>query len=134
MNDSHSDKNFSSSEPTHWWGRIDLLWWLFVPLCVLWYALLLPMGPNDLWYHARAGREIVALGHIPSVNTFSDSPPWVTPQTPYFFQSWLSDWLLFQILQWWSFVRRHHSARAFAGRDLDDFAVRQPAAHSAHRA
>ena len=72
-----------------------------MPLCVLWYALLLPMGPNDLWYHARAGREIAALGHIPGVNTFSDSPPWVTPQTPYFFQSWLSDWLLFQILQKW---------------------------------
>ncbi len=109
MNDSHFDKKdrAASSQPTaaqteiHWWGRIDLLWWLFVPLCVVWYALLLPMGPNDLWYHARAGREIVALGHIPNINTFSDSPPWVTPQTPYFFQSWLSDWLLFQILRAW---------------------------------
>ena len=106
MNDSalnkNSPKTSPASSPIHWWGRIDLLWWLFVPLCVLWYALLLPMGPNDLWYHARAGREIAALGHLPSVNTFSDSPPWVTPQTPYFFQSWLSDWLLFQILQEWS--------------------------------
>ena len=105
MNDSQSKNATSvetSPEPTlRWWGRIDLLWWLFVPLCVLWYALLLSMGPNDLWYHARAGREIVALGHIPSVNTFSNSPPWVTPQTPYFFQSWLSDWLFFRLLQNW---------------------------------
>jgi hypothetical protein len=74
-----------------WWGRIDLLWWLFVPLCVTLYTLLLPMGPNDLWYHARAGREIVESGVIPRANLFSDSPPWVSPQTPYHFQSWLSE-------------------------------------------
>lgn len=82
-----------------WWGHISLLWLMFVPLCVALYTLLLPIGPNDFWYHARAGMEIAQTGRIPTVNGFSSSPPYVSPQTPYHFQSWISEWLIYRTLE-----------------------------------
>ena len=82
-----------------WWGHISLLWLLFVPLCVAIYTLLLPIGPNDFWYHARAGMQIAQTGQIPTVNGFSSSPPHVSPQTPYHFQSWISEWLIYRTLE-----------------------------------
>lgn len=84
---------------TPWWGHISLLWLLFVPLCVAIYTLLLPIGPNDFWYHARAGMEIAQTGQIPTINGFSSSPPHVWPQTPYHFQSWISEWLMYRTLE-----------------------------------
>ena len=82
-----------------WWGRIGLLWLLFVPLCVAIQTLLLPIGPNDFWYHARAGRFIVENGLVPTHNLFTDSPPWVSPQTPFHFQSWIAEAAMFLLLR-----------------------------------
>jgi hypothetical protein len=79
-----------------WWARISTLWLLLVPVCTALYTLLLPIGPNDFWYHARAGAEIVASGKIPKEALFSAS---VSPHTPYFYQSWLAEIALFQTLQ-----------------------------------
>lgn len=82
-----------------WWGRIGLLWGLFVPLCVAAQTLLLPIGPNDFWYHARAGRFIVEHSSIPTRNLFTQSPPWVSPDTPFHFQSWISEAGFFVLLR-----------------------------------
>ena len=95
-----SQKSASKREAgVAWWGRIGLLWLLFVPLCVAIQTLLLPIGPNDFWYHARAGRFIVENGIVPTRNLFSDSPPWVSPQTPFHYQSWISEAALFGLLR-----------------------------------
>ena len=70
----------SSSEPSlipvsiPWWGRISTLWLLFVPLCITIYSLMLPLGPNDFWYHARAGRVIAETGRIPRGITIEIDP------------------------------------------------------------
>jgi hypothetical protein len=82
-----------------WWGRIGLLWLLVVPLCVAIQAMLLPIGPNDFWYHARAGRFIVEHGFIPRENLFSESAPWVSRATPFYYQSWIAEIALFVLLR-----------------------------------
>lgn len=72
------------------WGRMESLWLFMAPLCALLFALCLPLAPNDLWYHVRAG-EFVARGGIPIQNGMSLAVPLTTP---YYYQSWLAElWL-----------------------------------------
>jgi len=85
-----------ASAPVAWWGTIDTLWLLTAPLCTLLYSLLLPIAPNDFWYHVRSGWYISTHGGIPSQNLFS----WGVPaQTPYLYQSWIAEWLLYVTLR-----------------------------------
>lgn len=79
-----------------WWGRISLLWLMFVPLCVVIYSLLLPISPNDFWYHARAGSITATTGHIPTQNLFSTG---VLLDKPYFNQGWLAHWAFYKVLE-----------------------------------
>ena len=79
-----------------WWGRISLLWLMFVPLCVVIYSLCLPISPNDFWYHARAGSITATTGHIPTQNLFSTGVPL---DTPYFNQGWLAHFAFYKILE-----------------------------------
>jgi hypothetical protein len=74
---------------------MSTLWLLLVPLCCALYTLLLPIAPNDFWYNARAGAEIAA-GRYPTTALWTTS---VTSNTPYFYQSWIAQWLLFKTLQ-----------------------------------
>ncbi|HEY0076912.1 MAG TPA: hypothetical protein VGB77_22700 [Abditibacteriaceae bacterium] len=78
-----------------WWGRISLLWLMFMPLCVAIYSLCLPISPNDFWYHARAGSVTATTGHIPTQNLFSTGVPL---DTPYFNQGWIAHWAFYKIL------------------------------------
>jgi hypothetical protein len=82
--------------PCPLWGRMSTLWLLLVPCCVAVYSLLLPIAPNDFWYHLRAGAEICATGRIPATALFSSA---ATPGTPYFYQSWIAEVILFQVLK-----------------------------------
>jgi hypothetical protein len=79
-----------------WWGRISLLWLMFMPLCVAIYSLCLPISPNDFWYHARAGSITATTGHIPTQNLFSTGVPL---DTPYFNQGWIAHWAFYKILE-----------------------------------
>lgn len=78
------------------WGRIETLWLLMAPLCALLYALCLPLAPNDLWYHVRAG-ELISRGVIPTQNAMSSGIPL---NAPYYYQSWLAELGLFWTLKW----------------------------------
>jgi hypothetical protein len=86
-----------SLRPTPIWGRIEVLWLLMAPLCALLFALCLPLAPNDLWYHVRAG-EFIARGAIPSQNGMSLAVPL---ETPYYYQSWLAQLWLYLTLRFW---------------------------------
>lgn len=79
-----------------WWGRISLLWLMFMPLCVAIYSLCLPISPNDFWYHARAGSITATTGHISTQNLFSTGVPL---DTPYFNQGWMAHWAFYKILE-----------------------------------
>ncbi len=77
------------------WGRLETLWLLMAPLCALLYTLCLPLAPNDLWYHVRAG-ELIARGAIPTQNLMSNG---IALDTPYYYQSWLAELGLFWTLK-----------------------------------
>jgi hypothetical protein len=69
-----------------------------LPLEILWVATVLigifafvnthPLRPHDFWFHAAVGREIVATGHIPNIDTFS----YTAAGQPY--DSYKSFWLM----------------------------------------
>lgn len=67
-----------------------------MPLVVTVYTLLLPIAPNDFWYNARAGAHIAMTGTVPVTALFTTS---VSPETPYYYQSWLAQLLLFKTLE-----------------------------------
>jgi len=76
-----------------------LLWMLLAPFCVGFYALSLPLGPNDFWYHAMAGRFICEHGALPHQALSSAAQGFTSPDTPYYYQSWLSEVALFLLLR-----------------------------------
>lgn len=82
-----------------WWGRMALLWTLFAPVCALFYTLSLPLGPNDFWYHASAGRFICETGTLPQHALFTSAQGFTTPATPYYYQSWLAEIGLYTLLK-----------------------------------
>ena len=94
---------FEDASIVPWWGSMSLLWGMFVPLCVALYTLCLPIGANDFWYHARAGRTIWESGAIPQTALFSAAVgprgAWTTAATPYFYQSWIADTALYLLLR-----------------------------------
>ncbi len=97
-----SSRNSFSTLTAPWWGRISLLWLMFMPLCVVIYSLCLPISPNDFWYHARAGSITATTGHIPTTNLFSNG--WwngisVPPSKSYFNQGWIAHWAFYKVLE-----------------------------------
>lgn len=86
----------ASSITAPWWGRISLLWLMFMPLCVILYSLFLPIAPNDFWYHARAGSITATTGHIPTQNLFSTGVPL---DEDYYNQGWIAHWAFYKILE-----------------------------------
>lgn len=73
----------------------DRLWIqvILAALLILGSAQLLP--PNDLWWHARVGDEILQTGHIPRADAYS-----LTERgQPFFYQSWLAEVLMAGLLR-----------------------------------
>lgn len=73
--------------------RLDQLWALFAVCLVAAFISLVPTGPNDFWWHLKAG-ELVATSGLPRTNLFAWSLP---ADTPFVYQSWLGEWLFYQI-------------------------------------
>lgn len=69
-----------------WLGGLLLLIWLFISI--------LPLPPNDLWWHMAAGRTSLAEGALIDTNRWSYAIP---TDTPFFYQSWLSEIVLYLI-------------------------------------
>ncbi len=58
------------------------------------YASLVPLVPNDYWWHLRVGQIIAAQGRVPTTNMFSWS---IAADRPFVYGAWLAEWLFFQI-------------------------------------
>ena len=82
---------------TPWWGKIGLLWLIFVPLCFIIYVLAQPLAPHDFWYHLRAGAWMMEHLQYPREAMFTPSVP---PHTAYFYQSWIAEILMFLTFKW----------------------------------
>lgn len=70
----------------------DFLWPLILLAGFGFYASLLPLPPNDFWWHLKIGELIATQGSIPAASLFTWAIP---PDTPYVYGAWLSEWLFF---------------------------------------
>jgi hypothetical protein len=75
--------------------RLDHLWAVFALSLIAAFISLVPTLPNDFWWHLKAGQLIATQG-LPTTNLFAWSLP---ADTPYVYQSWLGEWLFFQLYQ-----------------------------------
>jgi hypothetical protein len=67
--------------------------WLASLLALIWlFISILPLPPNDLWWHMAAGRASLAEGALIDTNRWSYTLP---ADTPFFYQSWLSELALY---------------------------------------
>lgn len=74
--------------------QLEHLWPLTVLVVLGCLTALIPIGPIDFWWHLAIGRDISALGSVPSVANQS----WILPtNTPFIYGSWLAEWLLFHL-------------------------------------
>lgn len=70
--------------------------WLFAGVAFIALRVLLtPIMPHDFWWHIATGREIVATGAIPTVDSFS----YTRAGEPFYNQSWLAQLLMFGLYQ-----------------------------------
>ena len=73
--------------------RLEHLWVLLALSVIGIFISLVPTDPNDFWWHLKAG-QLVATDGIPSTNRFA----WTVPaDTPFVYQSWLGEWLLYML-------------------------------------
>jgi hypothetical protein len=71
------------------------LWTLVIVAGLLVLGSVRSLPPNDLWWHARVGSEILDGGRIPSHDVYS-----LTERgRPFFYQSWLSEALMAGLLR-----------------------------------
>lgn len=71
---------------------IDELWVVTVLALVWLFVSVLPLPPNDLWWHMAAGRTMVAEGRWIETNRWAYTVP---AAAPYVYQSWLSEIVLY---------------------------------------
>jgi hypothetical protein len=73
----------------------SFLWLAIVLFIALTLAFLLPVTPQDYWWYLRVGRDTVATGAVPRVDTFT----FTRAGTPVEYQSWgaaLIFWLVYK--------------------------------------
>lgn len=73
----------------------DFLWLSIALFPLLVIAVLLPIQPHDYWWYLRLGRDVLASGAVPVVDTYSS----IQMGQPIVYQSWLSAvilWLAFK--------------------------------------
>ena len=81
--------------PARWPVSVSHLWPLTVLLGIFAFLNTHPIRPHDFWWHMAVGREILATGHIPSVDTFS----FTAAGTPYpsYAAFWLPEVMLYDL-------------------------------------
>jgi hypothetical protein len=76
-------------------ASIDALWVLVILNFLLIFGCVWQLPPNDLWWHARVGSEILDSGQIPDQDAYS-----LTERgQPFFYQSWLAEVLMAGVLR-----------------------------------
>ena len=65
---------------------LDHVWVIVALILLAVRPLLTPIPPNDFWWHLATGRQILAQGAIPTVDSFS----FTRAGEPFFNQGWLA--------------------------------------------
>ena len=72
----------------------DILWPLIVLAGFGFFASLVPLPPNDFWWHLKIGEIIFTQHHIPTTNMFG----WTLPaDQPFVYGAWLGEFLLYAL-------------------------------------
>ncbi|MGC9334886.1 MAG: hypothetical protein ACP5JJ_12100, partial [Anaerolineae bacterium] len=77
------------------WGlTTDFLWVVIVLAGALIITSLVPLPPNDFWWHLKIGQLISETGTIPTTNMFG----WTVPEdAPFVYGAWMAEWLFYQL-------------------------------------
>ncbi len=71
---------------------LDHLWPLIVLAGLAFYISLVPLPPNDFWWHLKIGEMIYHTGAIPTTNMFG----WTLPADyPFTYGAWLGEYLFY---------------------------------------
>lgn len=83
---------------THrWLPSIDALWPAVVLAGVGFMVSLIPLPPNDFWWHLKIGEIIYTTRTIPNTNMFA----WTLPaDAPFTYGAWLGELLLYALYRW----------------------------------
>lgn len=77
--------------------RIDHLWPLVILAALGFYVSLIPLPPNDFWWHLKIGELIYTQRAIPTTNMFA----WTLPaDAPFTYGAWLGELLLYALYRW----------------------------------
>src|SRR4030067_279853 len=91
----YMDQNSSSpqiNKTKHNGIGIDILWVLVILAGFLFFTSLIPLPPNDFWWHLKIGESIYITHSIPTTNIYAWSLP---VDQPFFYAAWLGELLLY---------------------------------------
>ncbi|MFN3763560.1 MAG: hypothetical protein ACK4WK_10220, partial [Anaerolineae bacterium] len=78
---------------THpWLPSVDALWSAVVLAGLGFLVSLMPLPPNDFWWHLKIGEIIFTTRAIPTTNMFAWTLP---PDAPFTYGAWLGELLLY---------------------------------------
>ena len=71
---------------------IDILWVLVILAGFIFFTSLIPLPPNDFWWHLKIGEFIYNNHSIPITNMYA----WTIPANqPFFYAAWLAEYLFY---------------------------------------
>ncbi len=80
-----------------WLPSVDALWPAVVLAGVGFLVSLIPLPPNDFWWHLKIGEIIYTTRTIPTTNMFA----WTLPaDAPFTYGAWLGELLLYVLYRW----------------------------------
>jgi len=71
---------------------LDIIWFLVILSGFLFFTSLIPLPPNDFWWHLKIGEYIFTNHSIPTTNMYAWTLP---PNQPFFYAAWLAELLLY---------------------------------------
>ena len=71
---------------------LDILWVLVILAGFLFFTSLIPLPPNDFWWHLKIGETIFTNHTIPTTNMYAWSLP---ADQPFYYAAWLAELLLY---------------------------------------
>jgi hypothetical protein len=77
-----------------WSGKVatDVLWPLIVLAGFAFFVSLVPLPPNDFWWHLKIGEVIFSTGDIPTTNMFSWA---IDSEAGFVYGAWLGELMLY---------------------------------------
>ena len=84
----------NSTKPKRAGIGLDILWFFVILAGFLFFTSLVPLSPNDFWWHLKAGQYIYTNHAIPTTNMYA----WTLPSgQPFYYAAWLAE-LFFYLL------------------------------------